>query len=132
MKNDSERFVELLEKYVKGSSLSDFQEDMILEAAQHIRKLDARKQELEKVVDAAKRGFAEITKRHDYWKAAALEAEDAIPNRGILRHLVDIVWNECTESKEVPSTDWADRMIEEALDGTKFGEMLSAIEVSKR
>ena len=29
-----------------------------------------------------------------------------------LRKLVDVVWNECTESTAVPSTDWADRMID--------------------
>lgn len=31
-----------------------------------------------------------------------------------LRHLVDIVWNEVTESEEVPSTAWADELIKRA------------------
>jgi hypothetical protein len=30
------------------------------------------------------------------------------------RRIVDIAWNEATESKAVQSTDWADRMIERA------------------
>lgn len=32
-----------------------------------------------------------------------------------LRRLVDIVWNEATESTAVPSTDWADRLIVRAI-----------------
>ena len=32
-----------------------------------------------------------------------------------LRELVDIVWRECTESDEVPSTEWADRLIDRWL-----------------
>lgn len=53
MKNDSERFAELLEKYVKGSSLSDFQEDMILEAAQNIRKLHSENKTMRLALEQA-------------------------------------------------------------------------------
>lgn len=35
-------------------------------------------------------------------------------NKKFLRYLVDIVWNECTESEEVPATVWADKMIRKA------------------
>jgi hypothetical protein len=31
-----------------------------------------------------------------------------------LRRLVDVVWQTCSESEAVPSTDWADRMIAQA------------------
>ncbi len=31
-----------------------------------------------------------------------------------LLNIVDVAWNECTESSEVPSTDWAKRIIEKA------------------
>jgi len=31
-----------------------------------------------------------------------------------LRHLVDIVWQTAKEDQSVPSTEWADRMIEKA------------------
>lgn len=34
--------------------------------------------------------------------------------QSFLRHIVDVAWNECTESQTVPSTDWADRMIAHA------------------
>lgn len=33
-----------------------------------------------------------------------------------LRDLVDRVWNEATESEQVPSTDWADRIITKWID----------------
>ncbi len=36
-------------------------------------------------------------------------------SRKELRRLVDIVWNEATESTAVPSTNWADRLIARAL-----------------
>ena len=35
--------------------------------------------------------------------------------RNVLRFLVDVVWNEATESTAVPDTPWADRMIDKAL-----------------
>ncbi len=31
-----------------------------------------------------------------------------------LLNIVDVAWNECTETKEVPSTDWAKKIIEKA------------------
>lgn len=34
-------------------------------------------------------------------------------NQADLRRLVDLVWNAVTESEEVPSTEWADRIINE-------------------
>ena len=34
--------------------------------------------------------------------------------QSFLRHVIDVAWNECTESQTVPSTDWADRMIAQA------------------
>ena len=37
------------------------------------------------------------------------------PNREQLRHLVDVVWNAVTESEEVPSTEWADELIDKAF-----------------
>jgi hypothetical protein len=36
-------------------------------------------------------------------------------HRAALRRLVDVVWNEATESTAVPSTDWADRLIDRAM-----------------
>lgn len=38
--------------------------------------------------------------------------------RSDLRRLVDVVWNEATESTAVPSTNWADRLIDKALSQT--------------
>lgn len=35
--------------------------------------------------------------------------------RPLLRELVDEAWNECTESLTVPSTEWADRVIDRVL-----------------
>lgn len=32
----------------------------------------------------------------------------------LLRRIVDLAWNEATESTTVPSTDWADRIINRA------------------
>ncbi|MBA5203072.1 hypothetical protein H2Y57_05145 [Pectobacterium aroidearum] len=37
------------------------------------------------------------------------------PNREQLRNLVDVVWNAVTESEEVPSTKWADELIDKAF-----------------
>jgi hypothetical protein len=34
--------------------------------------------------------------------------------KAFLRLIVDIAWNECTESSTVPSTEWADRIIAKA------------------
>jgi len=42
-------------------------------------------------------------------------AEQPTPQRELLRRLVDETWNEATESSAVPSTEWADRIIERAL-----------------
>lgn len=39
---------------------------------------------------------------------------NSLHERGALRRLVDIVWNEATESAAVSSTNWADRMIDRA------------------
>lgn len=39
-------------------------------------------------------------------------------SREELRRLVDIVWNEATESTAVPSTKWADKLIDRALTHT--------------
>lgn len=36
----------------------------------------------------------------------------AIPDRSMLRKLVDLVWNEAKESTEVPSTKFADQLID--------------------
>jgi hypothetical protein len=44
-----------------------------------------------------------------------LEKRQQDMDRATLRRLVDIVWNEATESTTVPSTDWADRLIDRAL-----------------
>lgn len=37
--------------------------------------------------------------------------------RAMLRHLVDVVWGEANEDQSVPSTPWADRMIDHAISG---------------
>lgn len=56
-----------------------------------------------------------------------LEAALQISQRD-LRELVDLVWNEATESQQVPSTEWADRIISAwrkalaAADGQNCGE----------
>lgn len=44
--SDVQRYATLLEKYVKGASLPDFQEDMVLEAAAYLRRLDAENKAL--------------------------------------------------------------------------------------
>jgi len=36
-------------------------------------------------------------------------------DRNTLRRIVDIAWNEATESETVPSTEWADEIIDRAL-----------------
>lgn len=61
--------------------IDGFEEPTQLEAAAsaELRRLHARVQELEKVTEAAKRGFSAITKRHDDWKWRALEAEARKP-----------------------------------------------------
>lgn len=40
-------------------------------------------------------------------------------NRRLLFNLVDVVWGEAHEDKSVPSTDWARRMIKEAIERTR-------------
>lgn len=48
--------------------------------------------------------------------------------RKFLRLLVDESWNECTESEEVPSTNWADRIIDRTWkDFYESGKMGSRI-----
>jgi hypothetical protein len=42
---------------------------------------------------------------------------DDAEERKMLRNLVDIVWQTATESSEVPSTGWADRLIARARNG---------------
>lgn len=42
-------------------------------------------------------------------------ADEALEHRFLL-HLVDVVWGEAHEDKSVPSTDWAERMIQKAKD----------------
>jgi hypothetical protein len=37
-------------------------------------------------------------------------------DRKLLFHLVDVVWSEAHEDKSVPSTDWARRMIQKAIE----------------
>lgn len=46
--------------------------------------------------------------------AAAFDAGSELSIEFLL-HLVDVVWNECTESEEVPDTVWSKKMIEKAL-----------------
>ena len=41
-----------------------------------------------------------------------------IPDRSMLRQLVDVVWSEAKESTEVPSTKWADQLIGKVFPGT--------------
>ncbi|CAH0325905.1 hypothetical protein SRABI106_04546 [Rahnella aquatilis] len=38
-----------------------------------------------------------------------------IPDRSMLRNLVDLVWNEAKESTEVPSTKFADQLIDKVF-----------------
>lgn len=38
-------------------------------------------------------------------------SEAALPSENMLRDLVDMVWNQATESEQVPSTHWADEII---------------------
>jgi hypothetical protein len=50
------------------------------------------------------------------WQArAALASAPAPFDRRQLRALVDLVWNEATESTAVPDTPWADRMIDKVF-----------------
>lgn len=45
-----------------------------------------------------------------------------------LLHLIDVVWNTCTESTDVPDTDWAHRMIAEARHTYKGDEKKPVIQ----
>lgn len=45
-------------------------------------------------------------------EAALRSAPVSAPARIELRKLVDVVWNECSESTAVPSTKWADKLID--------------------
>ena len=42
------------------------------------------------------------------------ERKEIIAGRHFLRHLIDVVWNHVTESEEVPSTQLADMLIDNA------------------
>ena len=46
---------------------------------------------------------------------AALASAPASFDRQQLRALVDVVWNEATESTAVPDTPWADRLIDKVF-----------------
>ncbi|MGY6271053.1 hypothetical protein ACXIUT_15280 [Achromobacter denitrificans] len=48
-------------------------------------------------------------------EAAALASAPVAVDRQRLRDLVDVVWNEATESTAVPDTPWADRMIDKVF-----------------
>ena len=50
------------------------------------------------------------------WEAArAALASPPVADRQRLRELVDVVWNEATESTAVPDTQWADRLIDKVF-----------------
>ncbi|MGE8629498.1 hypothetical protein [Achromobacter denitrificans] len=50
------------------------------------------------------------------WQArAALASAPVAVDRQRLRDLVDVVWNEATESTAVPDTQWADRLIDKVF-----------------
>lgn len=51
--------------------------------------------------------------QRDFWRYRTRAAIEAM--RPDLRRLVDHVWQEANEDQSVPSTDWADRMIDAAL-----------------
>jgi hypothetical protein len=51
-----------------------------------------------------------VHSQHGFLKKVSLSSL----NEKFLLHLIDTVWNECTESKEVPSTIWAKQMIGKA------------------
>lgn len=61
----------------------------------------------------------QIALKREEEKGYARGLRDAVQDRDMLRKLVDIVWNEATESTTVPATEWADRLIDKAL--TKAG-----------
>ncbi|WP_321471060.1 hypothetical protein [uncultured Paludibaculum sp.] len=48
---------------------------------------------------------------------AGVSQRPANPQRVFLRHLVDVAFNEATDSLTVPSTKWADQIIDKALRG---------------
>jgi len=53
---------------------------------------------------------------HDlYTTPRPAHTDQAIPDRNMLRNLVDLVWNEAKESTEVPSTKFADQLIDTAF-----------------
>jgi len=60
-------------------------------------------------------------------RAAALAAQSPDSGAGPadlkkLRELVDVVWNEATESTTVPATEWADRLITKVFPGTALAQ----------
>lgn len=63
---------------------------------------------LEEELEAAKSALIVVNQELDTFKRLAGDSQ------ALLRNVVDIAWNEATESTTVPSTDWADRIIERA------------------
>ncbi len=64
------------------------------------------------------KGYPSEKNKADYIASIPSKAVDegeAI-NNAFLLHLIDVVWNECTESKEVPSSKWAMSLIKKAKD----------------
>ncbi len=50
---------------------------------------------------------------------AKAELQKEEPNADFLLHLIDVAWNECTDSSEVPSTIWAIKIINKAKETFK-------------
>lgn len=66
----------------------------------------------------AERGLVDLSNgRGDAFERALAKksVETFSLTRTQLRHLIDHVWQTCKESEEVPATEWADKLIDEAL-----------------
>lgn len=62
-----------------------------------------------------KRCIAAERRRAGLRASLTKESKQFLLTRADLRRLVDVVWNEATESIAVPSTKWADKLIDRAL-----------------
>lgn len=84
---------------------------MLLHPEQVIDAITAAQRAVMKFPYFTEREALEIAKA----AVAALPRPSPALQRDDLRRLVDVVWNEATESTAVPSTNWADRLIERAI-----------------
>ncbi|MDH0520828.1 hypothetical protein [Achromobacter xylosoxidans] len=68
-----------------------------------------------RTVDAMRRSDDAQESRDEIERLRAALASAPVADRQRLRELVDVVWNEATESTAVPDTPWADRLIDKVF-----------------